>query len=112
MVVSLLTLLTEKGEEMKRLFVVDYKENGESKHQCIETEQYGDMTDNEVIAACHAYVGIETELDSVIEVLSYMTAEDLEKIALLPAVLFLPRRPLYVNIEEVQRCAELLRGVK
>lgn len=94
---------------MKRLFVVDYRENGASKHQCIELDGNGIVTDAAIVTACHAYVGMNNDLDGVSEVFVDMNAKELEEIALTPKILFLPSRHLYVNVEEVKRCAQLLR---
>lgn len=38
-----------------------------------------------------------------------MNAKELEKIVLTPELLFLPRRHLYVNAEEMKRCAKILK---
>lgn len=94
---------------MRRLFVVDYRENGVSKHQCFETSVVGPATDAAIVTACHAYVGIHNDLDSVTEVFADMSAKELEEIALTPKILFLPSRHMYVNVEEVNRCAKILK---
>lgn len=94
---------------MRRLFIVDYRENGVSKHQCFETSVVGPATDAAIVTACHAYVGIHNDLDSVTEVFADMSAKELEEIALTPKILFLPNRRLYVNVEEVKRCAKILK---
>ena len=94
---------------MKRLFIVDYRENGVSKHQCFETSVVGPATDAAIVTACHDCVGMNNDLDSVTEVFADMSAKELEEIALTPKILFLPSRHLYVNVEEVKRCAQLLR---
>ena len=96
---------------MKRLFVVDYREKGVSKHHCIEFDCVGFATDTAIVTACHVYVGMENELDNVIEVFSDMSATELDKISLSPEIAFLPMRVLYANIEELKRCAEILKGV-
>lgn len=94
---------------MRRLFIVDYRENGVSKHQCIEMSVVGSITDAAIVTACHAYVGMNNDLDGVSEVFADMSAKELEEIALTPKILFLPSRHLYVNVEEVNRCAKILR---
>lgn len=94
---------------MRRLFVVDYREKGVSKHQCFETSIVGPATDAAIVTACHAYVGIHNDLDSVTEVFADMSAKELEEIALTPKILFLPSRHLYANVEEVNRCAKILK---
>lgn len=94
---------------MRRLFVVDYRENGVSKHQCIEMDGKELVTDAALVTACHAYVGIHNDLDGVSEVFVGMSAKELEEIALTPKILFLPSRHLYVNVEEVNRCAKILK---
>lgn len=94
---------------MRRLFVVDYRENGVSKHQCFEMSVEGPVTDAAIVTACHAYVGMNNDLDSVSEVFTDMNAKELEKIVLTPELLFLPRRHLYVNAEEMKRCAKILK---
>lgn len=96
---------------MRRLFVVDYRENGVSKHQCIEMSAEGLVTDAALVTACHAYVGMDNDLDGVSEVFVDMSAKELEEIALTPKILFLPSRHLYVNVEEVNRCAKILKEV-
>ena len=55
-----------------------------------------------------AYVGMNNDLDSVTEVFADMSAKELEEIALTPKILFLPSRHMYVNVEEVNRCAKIL----
>ena len=87
----------------KRLFMVDYRENGESKHHAIEIGYIGDATDMDMVTACHEYVGRNTVLDSVIEVFADMTAEELNEISQSPACISLPKKPLYINIAEALR---------
>ncbi len=94
---------------MRRLFVVDYRENGVARHQCIELRGHAIVTDVAVITACHAHVGMENDLDGVIEIYADMSAHELEEIALTPKILFLPSRNLYINVEEVKRCSQILR---
>ena len=94
---------------MRRLFVVDYRENGVPKHQCFETSLVGPVTDAAIVTACHAYVGIHNDLDSVAEVYADMSAEELEEVAQTPKMLFLPHRHLFVNTEEVKRCVRILK---
>lgn len=94
---------------MKRLFAVDYRENGVSKHQCIEMSGEGIATEAALITACHAYVGMDNDLDAVTEIFVDMSAEELEEIVLTPKMLFLPNRKLYVNVEKIKRCAQLLK---
>lgn len=96
---------------MKRLFVVDYRENGVSKHQCFDTSIVGAMTDAAIVTACHVYVGMHNDLDSVTEVFADMSAKELEEISLTPKILFLPSLHLYVNTEEIKRCAKILKEV-
>lgn len=96
---------------MRRLFMVDFREKGVSKHQCLEVACNGSMTDQDLIVACHLYVGIDNELDSVVEVFADMTAQELNEISLKPESLFLPRKLLFANFEEIERCAKILRGV-
>ncbi len=94
---------------MRRVFIVDYREKGISNHQCIEFSIVGSATDAALVTACHAYVGMNNDLDSVTEVFADMSAKELEEIALTPKILFLPSRHLYVNVEEVNRCAKILK---
>jgi len=94
---------------LRRLFVVDYREKGVSKHQCLEFDVEGIATDAALITACHVYVGMNNDPDSVSEVFTDMNAKELEKIVLTPELLFLPRRHLYVNAEEMKRCAKILK---
>lgn len=94
---------------MRRLFVVDYRENGVAKHQCLEFDVEGIATDAALITACHVYVGMHNNLDSVSEVFADMGAKELEEIALTQKILFLPNRHLYVNAEEIKRCAKILK---
>lgn len=94
---------------MKRLFIVDYRENGLAKHQCLEFIGIGPITDAAIITACHSYIGMHNSLDGVIEVLTDMSANELEKIVLTPEVLYLATRNLYINVEEVKRCVEILK---
>lgn len=95
--------------ELKRLFIVDYRENGVSKHQCFETSIVGAATDAAIVTACHVHVGMHNDLDSVIEVFADMSAKELEEIAQTPKILFLPNRHLFVNVEEVKRCVKILK---
>ena len=94
---------------MRRLFIVDYRENGISKHQCFEADVVGPTTDAAIVTACHAYVGMNNDLDGVSEVFADMSANELEEIAQTPRRLSLPSRHLYVNVEEVNRCAKILK---
>lgn len=94
---------------MRRLLIVDYRENGVSKHQCVEMSVVGSITDAAIVTACHAYVGMNNDLDGVSEIFADMSAKELEEIALTPKMLFLPNRCLFINVEEVNRCAKILR---
>ncbi len=96
---------------MRRVFIVDYREEGMSKHQCLEFDIVGHATDAALVTACHAYVGMNNELDCVSEVFTDMGVHELAKIATEPEVAFLTRRALYVNAAEMKRCAEILKGV-
>ena len=87
----------------KRLLVVDYRENGESKHYCLECGELGVLTDKDIIDACRVYVGVENILDGVIEVFTDMTTKELEKIILSEKACSLPMKVLYLNSEEVER---------
>lgn len=95
---------------MRRLFVVDYREKGVSKHHCIEFRCEGFATDATIVTACHVYVGMNNELDGVVEIFTDMSATELGKISLKPEIAFLPMRVLYANVEELKRCAEILKG--
>lgn len=94
----------------KRLFMVDYRKNGISMHECLEITQIGNTEDADMVRSCHVAVGLDVKLDSVIEVYADMTAEELDRIALSPESLTLPRRVLYVDVEEAKRIGELLKG--
>ena len=94
----------------KRLFMVDYRKNGISMHECLEITQIGNTEDADMVRSCHVAVGLDVKLDSVIEVYADMTAEELDRIALSPESLTLPRRVLYVDVEEANRIGELLKG--
>ena len=97
---------------MRKLFLVDYRENGISKHQCLETECNKDIEDSSIIAVCHGYVGFGNELDGIAEILSDISAKELNDIASKPEFLYIPRRIVYVNPEELKRCARILNGSK
>ena len=89
--------------------MIDFKERGISKHQCLEVECNENMLDQDIIMAFHAFVGSNNELDCVMEVLADMSAEELNRISCKPESLFLPRKLLYANVEEIKRCAEILK---
>lgn len=97
---------------MRKLFLVDYRENGKSKHQCLETECNKDIEDSSIVAACHGYIGFGNELDGIAEILSDISAKELNDIASKPESLYIPRRIVYVNPEELKRCARILNGSK
>ncbi len=103
--------MIERRNEMRRLFIVDYREDGIPKHRCIEASVEGPATDAALITACHAKVGLDNVLDGVAEIFADMSAVELEEIVMTPKMLFLPSRNLYINFEEVKRCAEALREV-
>lgn len=96
---------------MRKVFIVDYREKGISKHKCIEFGIVGSAADAALVTACHAYVGMNNELDCVSEVFTDMSVHELSKIATEPEVAFLTRRALYANASELKRCAEILKGV-
>lgn len=96
----------------KRLFMVDYREDGIYKHQCIEVMQEQETTDAEIVQACHIAIGLSCTLDGVIEVLADMTAKELNEIALSPVSIMIPRRVLYINMEEVERVNAAMKNVK
>lgn len=87
----------------KRLFVVDYRKDGEYRHHAIELGQLEDVTDSEIVEVCHKYVGSDTTLDSVIEVFADMDAAELNFISETPLCALFPMRPLYVNMDEVKK---------
>ena len=94
----------------KRLFMVDYREGEQSMHKCVEVIQQGkEIPDAEIVTTLHAFVGIFTALDCVMEVYADMTPGELEAISRHPASLLLPRRPLYVNVEEAKRVGKKIK---
>lgn len=95
---------------MRKLLLIDYREKGIAKHQCLEIKCNEDIEDRFVIAACHRYVGLNNEMDCVTEIFSDMSVKELNKIPLKPELLYLPRRILYVNWGEIKRCASALNG--
>ena len=96
---------------MKRLVVIDFRENGISKHKCVEFRHPYGMSDAELVTACVAYIGNGCELDSVVEVLEDMSAGELNAISLCPESLFLARKPLYINMSEAIRTARLIMNI-
>ena len=80
---------------MRKLLLIDYRERGIAKHQCLDE----DIEDRFILAACHRYVGLNNEMDCVTEIFSGMSVKELNEISLKPECLHLPRRILYVNLE-------------
>lgn len=95
---------------MRKLLLIDYRERGIAKHQCLEIKCNEDIEDRFILAACHRYVGLNNEMDCVTEIFSGMSVKELNEISLKPECLHLPRRILYVNLEEIKRCASILNG--
>jgi hypothetical protein len=95
---------------MRKLLLIDYREKRIAKHQCLEIECNEDIEDRFVVAACHRYIGLNNEMDCVTEIFSDMSVKELNRISLKPECLHLPRRILYVNLEEITRCASMLNG--
>ena len=96
---------------MKKLFMIDYRERGISKHDCIEIGVVGNYKEEYLIAACQSIIGVESELDSIVEVFSDMSAKELNEISMSPEVLALPHKIVYVNVDELKRCSGILKGV-
>lgn len=92
----------------KRKFVVDYRENGVYKHQLLNVDHTGNMTDKEIVRMCHMAVGSYTVLDGVIEVFTSMSAEELEQISSFEECERLNMRPLYMNMDEVKKMRAMM----
>ena len=97
---------------MRKLLLIDYREKGIAKHQCLEIECNEDIEDKFVVAACHRYVGLNNEMDCVTEFFSCISVKELNSISLKSECLHLPRRTLYVNLEEIKRCVNILNRKK
>ena len=95
-------------ENMKRKFVVDYRENGVYKHQILNVDHTGSMTDKEIVRMCHMVVGPYTVIDGVIEVFTSMSTEELEHIASFAECEKLNMRPLYMNMDEVKKMRTMM----
>lgn len=97
---------------MKRLFMVDYRENGVCAHQCVEVVHTKRMSDKEAVKLCHVCIGEENELDGVFEVFENMTADELSEISQTPLVLTLRYKMLFANKDEINRCVKKMEEVK
>lgn len=93
---------------MKRKFAVDYRENGVYKHQLLNVDCTGNMTDKEIVRMCHMVVGPYTVLDGVIEVFTSMSVEELEQITSFEECEKLNMRPLFMNMDEVKKMRAMM----
>lgn len=94
---------------MRKLYSVDYIDNGIDKHRSFECNDVnGVVTDSEIIALLHYYIGLNKKLSCVVEVATDMTLEEFNHVYNTPDVLKLPHRILYADMEEVRRINEML----
>lgn len=93
----------------RKLYLVDYEENGQDKHKPIELRETGCLTDNEVVQLIHFYIGKNNRLSSVAEFETDLSLQEFDNICSLPVVLTIPNRMLYADmkeLEEVRRIRE------
>lgn len=102
--------IAKEGVQMsgRKLYVVDYKENGQDKHQVIEGECVGCLTDKEVVQMLHFYIGKCNRLTMVAEFTTDLSLDQFNQVCDMPIIFMIPHRVLYVDMEEAAEVKELM----
>ncbi len=82
---------------MRRLFMVDFQENGIDKHQAIELQKAGGLDRWTVVMLLKGYLGKNCTINTIIEVFGGITRDELARIAQTPEVAKYPWKILYIN---------------
>lgn len=96
----------------RKLYLVDYEENGRDKNRTIELMGTDCLTDSEVVQMLHFYVGKKNRLSSVAEFITDLSLSDFYRICDMPEILTIPHRALYVDMEEMKRVREAAKCMK
>ncbi len=95
---------------MRRLFVVDFDEDGRSLHESIEIYDWTNTcSDKMLVSICHKKVGEHTKLTGVTEITENISLDELSSIMDKPEVLALSKRYLYVDMEELAKSINVLQ---
>ena len=93
---------------VRKLYLVDYEENGRDKHQAIERMGISCPTDSEIVQMIHFYVGKKNRLSSVAEFTTDLSLGEFDRVCDMPEILTIPHRVLYVDMEEIERVKEMM----
>lgn len=85
----------------RKLYLVDYEENGQDKYKPMELTGVGCLTDSEIVQLIHFYIGRNNRLSSVAEFETDLSLHELDRACELPSVINIPHRVLYVDMEEM-----------
>ncbi len=85
----------------RKLYLVDYEENGQDKHKAIELTGIGCLTDSEIVQFIHFYIGKSSRLSSVVEFETDLLLHEFDRECDMPSVMNIPHRVLYVDMEEM-----------
>ncbi len=94
---------------MRRLFIVDFNEDGKSMHESVEIRGCENMhSDEALITLCHKKVGLHTKLTGVIEIMEDISLDELSNIMDKPESRMLSKRYLYIDMEEMVKSINAL----
>ncbi len=85
----------------RKLYLVDYEENGQDKHKPIELTGIGCLTDSETVQFIYFCIGKNNRLSSVAEFETDLSLHEFDHACELPSVINIPHRMLYVDMDEI-----------
>lgn len=95
----------------RKLYLVDYEEDGQDKYRPLELTGTGCLTDSEIVQLLHFYIGKGNRLSSVAEFETDMPLHEFAVACSLPVVLTIPHRMLYADMEELEEVRRIREGM-
>lgn len=94
---------------MRRLFIVDFDEDGKSMHESVEIRDWENVCSDELfVKLCHIKVGEHTKLTGVTEIMEDISLDELSNIMDKPESRMLSKRYLYIDMEEMVKSISAL----
>ena len=87
----------ERIVKMRRVFLVDYKQNGIDMHQVIEIHTAVNIESITLTALLRWKIGMQCEISCIVELFTDMTCDEIEKISQSPESGCIDRNLIYVN---------------
>lgn len=82
---------------MRRVFLVDYKENGVDRHQVIEMLTALDIGLMQTISLIRWKIGMQCEISCIVEFFTDLPFSEIEKISKSPGIVCIKRDLIYIN---------------